>query len=275
MTEHYSPSGFRLLPPVVKNLLIINALFFLATISLKSTFGIDLERTLGLYYFRSDHFQPYQFVTYMFIHGGIDHLIFNMFALWMFGYLLENFWGPKRFLTFYLLTGIGAGITQTVVHYFAFSPVEAAVLAYNQAPSLDAFVSFVNHDFPQYTSTLQSFITSWSLTPQSPEYLQQSLGYVHQLLQLRMDVPTVGASGAVYAILLAFGMMFPNMRVYLYFFIPIKAKWIVIGCIAVELFLGISNNPTDNIAHFAHLGGMIFGLILILYWRRRSFLHRQ
>ncbi len=273
MTEQYSPAGFRLLPPVVKNLLIINGLFFLATMSLKTTFGIDLEKLLGLYYFRSDLFQPYQFVTYMFIHSGFQHLIFNMFALWMFGYLLENVWGPKRFLTYYVITGIGAGIVQTLVHFWSFSSIDAAALAYNQAPSLDAFVSFVNHHFPQYYGSLQTFITTWTVTPQSPEFTQQSLNYIHQLIQLGMDVPTVGASGAVYGILLAFGMMFPNMLVYIYFLFPVKAKWIVILYGAIEIFSGISNNPSDNVAHFAHLGGMIFGLILILYWRKRSFNH--
>jgi membrane associated rhomboid family serine protease len=273
MTEQYSPTGFRLLPPVVKNLLIINALFFLATVSLKTASGIDLERLLGLYYFQSDLFRPYQYVTYMFIHASIGHIFFNMFSLWMFGYLLENVWGPKRFLTYYMITGIGAGIVQTLVHYWSFSSIDAAALAYNQAPSLNAFVSFVNHNFPEYHGSLQSFISAWTVSPQSPEYMQQSLNYVHQLIQFGMDVPTVGASGAVYGILLAFGMMFPNMRVYLYFLFPIKAKWIVIGCVAIELFMGISNSPTDNIAHFAHLGGMIFGLFLILYWRKRSFYH--
>ena len=273
MTQQYSPAGFRLLPPVVKNLLIINALFFLATLSFKSTFGIDLEKMLGLYYFRSDLFQPYQFVTYMFIHADFWHLTFNMFALWMFGYLLENVWGPKRFLTYYMLTGIGAGIAQTIVQLWSMSSMEAAAVAYNQTPSLDSFVILVNHHFPHYYSTLQTFIIAWTSSPQSPEFTQQSLSYVHQLVQLGMNVPTIGASGAVYGILLAFGMMFPNMLVYLYFLVPIKAKWIVIGYFAIELFYGISNNPNDNVAHFAHMGGMIFGLFLILFWRKRSFRH--
>ena len=271
MSEQYSPAGFRLLPPVVKNLLIINALFFFATISFKTALGIDLEKILGLYYFRSDLFQPYQFVTYLFIHADIGHLVFNMFALWMFGYLLENVWGPKKFLTYYMLTGIGAGITQTIVHLFSFSAIDAAAIAYNNAPSLDAFVTLVNHHFPQYYGSLQTFIATWTTSPQSPEYTQQSLNFVHQLVQLNLDVPTIGASGAVYGILLAFGMMFPNMLVYIYFLFPIKAKWIVILYGGIELFYGVSNNPSDNVAHFAHLGGMIFGLILILFWRKRSF----
>ena len=273
MSEQYSPSGFRLLPPVVKNLLIINGLFFLATLSLKSAYGIDLERYLGLYYFRSDLFQPYQYVSYMFLHASIPHLIWNMFALWMFGYLLENFWGPKKFLTYYLLTGIGAGVVQTITHLWSFSSIESAVMAYEQAPSLDAFTLMLNQHFPQYYNQLQSFIASWTVTPDSPGYLQQSFSYIHQLVQLSYDVPTVGASGAVYGILLAFGMMFPNMLVYIYFLFPIKAKWIVILYGAIELFSGIKNNPQDNVAHFAHLGGMIFGVILILYWRKKPFNH--
>ena len=115
MSQQYSPAGFTLLPPVVKNLLIINGLFYLATLSFETAFGIDLVNLLGLHYFQSDLFRPYQFVTYMFIHGSPSHVIMNMFALWMFGYLLENVWGSKRFLTYYMITGIGAAIVQIFV----------------------------------------------------------------------------------------------------------------------------------------------------------------
>jgi membrane associated rhomboid family serine protease len=273
-SQQYSPAGFTLLPPVVKNLLIINGLFFLATISLENVYGIDLAKILGLYYFGSEFFRPYQFVSYMFIHANISHILLNMFALWMFGYLLENVWGSKRFLTFYVLTGIGAAITQVLVNYFHFSSIDAAVLTYSQAPNVDAFTVLVKDYFPQYYSsegTIRTFLSAWSHTPRDPEYARQSLEYVNQLVKLGMDVPTIGASGAVFGILLAFGMMFPNMLVYIYFFIPVKAKWIVIIYGAIELFSGFSNNPNDNVAHFAHLGGMVFGLILILYWRKRSY----
>jgi membrane associated rhomboid family serine protease len=271
--QQYTPGGFSLLPPVVKNLLIINGLFFLATISLESTFGIDLAKILGLYFFRSESFQPYQFVTYMFIHADIQHIIYNMFALWMFGYLLENVWGSKRFLTYYLLTGIGAAIMQTIVNYWSMSSLDTAALAYYSSPSLDAFVGFVKDHFPQYyesEGTIRNFISSWSVSPASPEFKDQSVEFVRQLVNLRLDVPTIGASGAVFGILLAFGMMFPNMLVYVYFLIPIKAKWIVIIYGAIELFSGISNNANDNVAHFAHLGGMIFGFFLIYYWKRKA-----
>ena len=274
MNQQYSPSGFSLLPPVVKNLLIINGLFFLATISLESAFGIDLAKILGLYYFRSEFFQPYQFITYMFIHADPGHIFFNMFALWMFGYLLENVWGSKRFLTYYILTGIGAAITQTLVNYFTISSIDSAALVYAQTPSLDAFTAFVKDHFPRFyenEGTIRNFISTWSLSPFSIEFKDQSVQFVNQLVKLQMDVPTIGASGAVYGILLAFGWMFPNMLVFVYLLFPIKAKWLVLIYGALEIFYGISNNPSDNVAHFAHLGGMVFGFFLLLYWKKKAF----
>ena len=273
MSQQYSPAGFTLLPPVVKNLLIINGLFFLATLSFETAFGIDLVNLLGLHYFQSDLFSPYQFVSYMFLHGSISHVVMNMFALWMFGYLLENVWGSKRFLTYYMITGIGAAMIQTFVFWIDISSVQTAASSYAANPTLDSFIGFVRQHYPRYyeaEGTVRSFISEWSMAKNSPGYAGQSLEYVDQLIKLQMDVPTVGASGAVYGILLAFGMMFPNMLVYVYFLFPIKAKWIVILYGALELFSGISNNPGDNVAHFAHLGGMIFGFFLIIYWRRKT-----
>ena len=275
MSQQYSPAGFTLLPPVVKNLLIINGLFYLATVTFESTFGIDLVNYLGLHYFQSELFRPYQFVSYMFLHGSISHVVMNMFALWMFGYLLENVWGSKRFLTYYVITGIGAAFIQTFVNWLDISSVQTAAQTYAANPSLDGFIGFVRHHYPRYyeaEGTLKSFISEWSTAKNSPGYASQSLEYINQLLKLQMDVPTVGASGAVYGILLAFGMMFPNMLVYVYFLFPIKAKWIVIIYGGLELFSGISNNPGDNVAHFAHLGGMIFGFFLIIYWRKKTVL---
>ncbi|MFH1297535.1 MAG: rhomboid family intramembrane serine protease [Bacteroidota bacterium] len=272
-SNQYSPAGFKLLPPVVKNLLIINGLFYLATLTFESAFGIDLVRLLGLHFFQSGLFQPYQYVTYMFLHAGFGHILYNMFALWMFGYLLENVWGSKRFLTYYMITGIGAAVIQTLVNWWDFSSLQQEALLYADQPSLDTFVGFVKHYFPnyyEYHDTIRGFIGQWTLNPASPTYATQSVDYVTQLIELQMNVPTIGASGAVYGILLAFGMMFPNMLVYIYFLFPIKAKWIVILYGAIEIFSGISNNPSDNVAHFAHLGGMIFGFFLILYWKRKA-----
>lgn len=268
--QQYSPTGFTLLPPVVKNLLIINGLFFLATFSFDSALGIDLTEIMGLHYFQSDLFRPFQYVSYMFLHANFSHILFNMFALWMFGYLLENVWGSKRFLIYYMVTGIGAAFVQTFVNWLDLQSIQSAIQSYASDPSLDGFVAFIKKYYPQYyeaEGTIKSFISQWSLTPYSPAFAQQSLEYTSQLIRFQMDVPTIGASGAVYGILLAFGIMFPNMLVYIYFLFPIKAKWIVLLYGILELVSGISSNPNDNVAHFAHLGGMIFGVFLILYWK--------
>jgi len=273
MTNQYSPAGFRLLPPVVKNLLIINGLFYLATLSFENAFGIDLVNLLGLHYFGSDLFRPYQFVTYMFLHADFQHIIYNMFALWMFGYLLENVWGPKRFLTYYMVTGIGAAAVQTFVNWLDISAILTASEVYGNNPTLDGFIAFVRHYYPRYyeiEGTVRTFIGEWSASPKNPEFQKQSVDFLNQLIHLQMNVPTIGASGAVFGILLAFGMMFPNMMVYIWFLFPIKAKWIVILYGAIEVFSGISNNPSDNVAHFAHLGGMLFGFFLIMYWKKYS-----
>ena len=154
--QNYSPAGFTLLPPVVKNLLIINGLFFLATITLSSS-GLDIEKIFGLYYIKSPHFQPYQFVTYMFVHANFKHIFFNLFALWMFGYLLENYWGSKRFLIFYIFCGLGAAATQTFVHWIEYSSIQSATEAYMNNPTPGAFTHFVNSHFSQDSGLLLNF----------------------------------------------------------------------------------------------------------------------
>jgi hypothetical protein len=177
-----------------------------------------------------------------------------------------------------MITGIGAAIVQTFVNWIDISSIQAAANTYASNPSLDGFIGFVRHNYPGYyegEGTLRKFIEDWSMNKNSPGYASQSLEYISQLIKIQMDVPTVGASGAVYGILLAFGMMFPNMLVYVYFLFPIKAKWIVIIYGALELFSGFTNNPNDNVAHFAHLGGMIFGFFLILYWRKKTDLYQS
>lgn len=242
--QQFKPTGFRILPPVVKNILIINGLFFLATLGFDAAFDIDLIDKLGLHYFGSPLFRPYQFITYMFMHGGFGHIFFNMFALWMFGNVLENYWGPKRFLTYYMLTGIGAALVQMVIYYFQISQAEAAM-------SQEQISIVINEGY--------------KIIQENKNYLDPSMAALNQLY----NTSTVGASGAVFGILLAFGMMFPNSVIYLYFAIPIKAKWFVLIYGAIELYSGISNNPADNVAHFAHLGGMLFGFLMILYWNKK------
>lgn len=271
MNQQYSPRGFSMLPPVVKNLLIINGLFFLAQIMLLNVFRLDLVDYLGMHYFGSSKFNPVQLVTYMFLHSTSDfsHIIFNMFALWMFGYLIENVWGGKRFLIYYMVTGIGAAVVHMIVMYFSISGLQADAAMIMSAPDPTDFFNFVNEHYPYYQNSLSEFMNTWSANPNSPELINQASRYLNELIEIRKDVPTVGASGAVFGILLAFGMMFPNTLIYIYFLFPIKAKWFVIVYGGLELFMGIRNSAGDNVAHFAHLGGMIFGFFLIRYWNRK------
>jgi len=267
--QQYSPRGFSVLPPVVKNLLIINGLFFLAQMTSEQVLGLDLVDYLGMHYFGSSKFNPIQLVTYMFLHGGFTHILFNMFALWMFGNTLENVWGGKRFLTYYFITGVGAALVHMLVLWIGISGMQSDITQVMSSPTPEAFTAFLTQHFPGYQMQLSGFISSWSMNPADPPYINQASIYMNDLATLKMDVPTVGASGAVFGILLAFGMMFPNALIYLYFFIPVKAKWFVIAYGAMELYFGFANNPGDNVAHFAHLGGMIFGFFLIRYWNRK------
>lgn len=215
------------LPAVTKNLLIINVLCFLGHIVAKR-YGMDLNDTLGLHFFLASDFKLYQLVTYMFMHANFQHIFFNMFALWMFGRTLEHVLGPKRFLTYYLVCGIGAGLVQEVVQYA---------------------------EYALHLSHYDGVNTGISVIPMA-EYLNM--------------MTTVGASGAVYGILLAFGMLFPNSEMYVFPLpFPIKAKFFVIGYALIELYSGFSASA-DGIAHFAHLGGMIFGFFLIMYWRKKN-----
>lgn len=242
--NQYRPTGFKVLPVVVKNILIINGLFFLATLGIGKAFQIDISSYLGLHYFQSESFKPYQFITYLFMHADFWHIFFNMFALWMFGNVLENVWGPKRFLVYYIITGIGAALVQMLVYYIQISNLEA-VMTQDQ-------INLVLVDGLKYIGEGKNF-----LNPAMGE------------LNLLLNSTTVGASGAVFGILLAFGMMFPNSLIYVYFAIPVKAKWFVVFYGAMELYSGFANNPADNVAHFAHLGGMLFGFFLIIYWNKK------
>lgn len=280
MNERYSPSGFNFLPPVVKNLIIINGLLFLATIALGSAFHIDLTEILGLHYFASQQFQPYQFITYMFMHGGFSHIFFNMFALWMFGSVLEQVWGPKKFLFYYLVTGIGAALVHYLIFYFQITPVMESINAFLTKPDFATLQQFIgNHQF-NIDDSSGSFYQAFENFKLNYGILQQDHGNVHALQgavtflseykEHFLNQPVViGASGAIFGLLLAFGMLFPNSLIYLYFFIPIKAKWFVIIFGAIELFSGFYDQGS-NVAHFAHLGGMIFGFFLIMLWKKKD-----
>lgn len=214
------------LPTVTKNLLIINVLCFFGAI-VAQKYGVNLNNYLGLHFFLASDFNLAQFITYMFMHANFQHIFFNMFAVWMFGRVLEQVWGPKRFLFYYILCGIGAGLVQEAVQY-----IEYAVSWSNYA-GVDTGMGILSMS----------------------DFLNQ--------------LTTIGASGAVYAVLLAFGMLFPNSEMFIFPIpFPVKAKYFVIGYAALELVLGFSGG--DGVAHFAHLGGMLFGIILILYWKKKN-----
>ena len=217
----------RNIPVVTKNLLLVNIIAFVATWMLQLR-GLDLNDLLGLHFFMAADFQAWQLVTYMFLHSGFTHILFNMFALWMFGVVIENVWGPKKFLFYYISCGVGAGIIQEIAQFFSF---------YFTISAQDPTVGF-----------------------------GELFAIGHQLSTQLNGWTTIGASGAVYAILLAFGMIFPNERIFIFPLpIPIKAKWFVMFYVAIELFSAMSSSG-DNVAHMAHLGGMLFGYLMIRYW---------
>ena len=213
------------MPPVTKHLIIINLLMYLAKI-VALRYGIDFDGLLGLHFFLADDFRLYQFFTYMFVHGGWEHIFFNMFAVWMFGRIMEQVMGSQRFLFFYIVCGVGAGLVQEIAQYGQF--IYEGLANYEQVNIGGMIVP------------MEVFLNRWA---------------------------TVGASGAVYGVLLSFGMTFPEERMFVFPLpVPIKAKWFVIGYAVIEL-LSAMNNRGDGVAHVAHLGGMLFGWLLILYWR--------
>jgi membrane associated rhomboid family serine protease len=217
-------------PPIVKNLIIINVLVFVAQLIFEQEYGLTAK--LGLWPVESVHFRPYQIFTHMFTHSPnlFTHIIFNMFSLWMFGRILENVWGAKRFLVFYLACGLGAALAHLAVDYFQYKEIIEAIKGL------------------------------------------EAQGQTNLANQLRdMPVYAVGASGAVMGIMVAFGFLFPNTELFIMFIpIPIKAKWAILGFLAIDLFGGIYPIPGDNIAHFAHLGGALTGFLLVLYWNKTN-----
>ncbi len=235
-----------------------------------SSFRIDLINLLGLHSFDSPYFHAYQLVTHMFMHGSFSHLFFNMFALWMFGAALENYWGGKKFLYYYFLVGIGAALFNELVVWLSHKEMIATFEAFSHSPTPATFISLVKEYFPQYLSSVQDWIYGWEMHPANMSYAKEAIDFLGKEIYKIINIPMVGASGAIFGLLLAFGMIFPNTLIYIYFLFPIKAKWFVILYGAVELIFGVMNEPGDNIAHFAHLGGMIVGFILIKWWQKKD-----
>ena len=214
-------------PLVVLNLIILNCLIFFAQVSFG---GLNDESTINdlfaLHHYKSEVFRPYQLITHMFLHGSFMHLFFNMFGLWMFGSVMERIWTPKRFISFYLICGVVAGLTQMANYAYDFFPLDQSVF--------------------------------------SPDGMMQ-----YQKL-MRMNA-TVGASGAIMGVLVAYGFMFPDTEMIIFPIpIPIKTKWAIMGIVALDVFGGISNTTNDNVAHFAHIGGALAGFLMMRYWKKKE-----
>lgn len=224
------PGRFELMPPVIKNIIIINVVVFLIQRFFESRGGTTINDLFALHDIHSEHFKLYQLITHMFMHGGWDHIFFNMLALWMFGSTLENYWGSKRFLTFYVVCGLGAAALHLATLYYQNDHL------IRQFQALSAEDQKIN--FPALVQTLNE--------------------------------PTLGASGAVFGCLAAFGYLFPNSIIYINLLFPVKAKWMVIFYAGMELWLGIRNSAGDSVAHWAHLGGALVGFLLVLYWNRTN-----
>jgi membrane associated rhomboid family serine protease len=243
------------MPPVVKNLLILNVLMFIVSM-LGNAQGIPMNFLLGGYVFNSPFFEPYQVVTHFFMHGGFFHILFNMFALVIFGSALEQVWGAKRFFIFYVATAVGAFLLHQLIGYIEVRNIEEQLYAagYNDLFTLkDQIVALRNGD-------ITSFI------PPVPG----TNGLIEEYMTA-VSIPVVGASGAVYGVLVGFAYLFPNTKLMLLFPpIPIKAKWLVLIMVGISLFNSIQRNPGDNIAHLAHLGGALVGFIIVLIWQKKK-----
>lgn len=260
------------LPQIVRYLLIINLAFF----GLQHLFPV-FDQTVALYFVHSEYFHAFQFVTYMFAHANIGHLFGNMLGVFFFAPLLEQVWGPKRFLIFYLATGIGAGILYSGIHYYEIMRIQEGMNTYIAHPSPSAYVQFFSSYFPSlHNADIINFGNSFEEHASDPKAIQESVEIVRTVYEQLSGVntPMVGASGALFGVLIAFAMLFPNTEMMLLFFpFPIKAKYFVSAYLAYEVWKLIENNPNDNVAHLAHIGGAAIGFVLVKIWQqnRRTF----
>ncbi len=276
MTE-FRPSRFEILPTIVKNLLIINGLFFLAQNTFKGpAVNFSIEDVLALHAWQSDLFKPWQLVTHMFLHGDLGHIFGNMFALWMFGSVLENLWGSKRFLTFYLICGLGAALIHLLFLSYELMPLMKDYAAIFQQHAdggsyqADAMINFISKNKlgePGYRDQLISLIRE---NPNDAGLMNKLFEQLTVFYQSRINTSTIGASGAVFGVLAAFVYLFPNTYLYIYFLVPVKAKWIGLLYFGYEVFFALRNSAGDNVARWAHIGGAIVGLLIVMTWNKNN-----
>lgn len=255
------------LTPIVKNLLLINVGIFI----LRFILPFNITPIMALWYVGSEAFAPYQFITYMFAHGDFGHIFFNMLALFFIGPMLESFWGAKRFLIFYIVTGIGAGVLYSAIEFFDMQQFRNKTESYLESPGPESFDTFINTHAKRFYGQLSDFIDEFYDNPQNQSLIAQSREYVKQIFNEKQPPSMVGASGAIYGLIMAIALMFPNTQFFLIFPpIPIKAKYLALILAGISIYMGLQRNPNDMIAHFAHLGGMVFAYILIRIWRAQG-----
>lgn len=255
------------LTPMVKNLLILNIGVFLI---MKLT-GENLIGILGLKYFNAPgmNTEAYRYFTHMFVHADWRHLFSNMFGLFIFGPLLERFWGPMRFLAFYMICGLGAAILYSGVLYFEMHHLEVLKNNFISNPSPELFVKFIRESVGDQFLGSFPFLDGYEKDPGNPTFIDYAKEQIIGIYNYTINTPMVGASGAIFGVLMAFGLLFPNTEMFLLFLpVPIKAKYIVGFYGLFEIYAGIQRNPGDNVAHFAHIGGMLFAFLIVKYWER-------
>lgn len=264
----YSNRMFLPLTPIVKNLLIINGLIFLAQITFQNKFPID--EWFAQHHFLSKDFRPHQLLTYMFMHGSFQHLFFNMLGLFMFGTKLEMVWGAKRFLTFYLICGIGAGVISGLATLVQTYPVISDLNFLQEHPSARNFNMLLSkYEWirlrinPEFTNLVNT-------NPNAPGIAQNIFAFAGQAKAAATGGQMVGASGALFGILAGVAYLFPNDMVMIYLLFPIKMKWLALIYGAIELWAAIQNNPQDQVAHGAHLGGALVGFLIVYFSYRRG-----
>ena len=280
MITEFRPGRFQILPTVIKNLLIINVLVFLAQLTFDGVGGSGnlsphigvLTNNFALHNIESPLFKPWQIITHMFMHGSLMHIFSNMFALWMFGSILENMWSPKRFFIFYMICGIGAAAVHLGWLSWEYHSLLNDFANFKNNPSQINFIDLMeNKAFGGVDQhQILELTRNWPADPQEAKVfasavLDSSSAFIQQMMQ----TPTLGASGAVFGCLAAFGYLFPNTYIYLYFFVPMKAKWFVLLYIAFELTM-VLRNSAGGIARFAHLGGALVGFLLVYFWNRTN-----
>jgi membrane associated rhomboid family serine protease len=256
---------FRL-TPVVKNLLIINVVVFILPLVVEGLEGF-IEQNFPLFYVEGDLFRPWQIITYMFLHASGGHIFGNMIGLVIFGPWLEELFGSKRFLTYYLVTGVGAGLLFMGTEFIENRGVKEDVNSFLLEPSANDFEVMVMENFPQFYYGVAELMEQYSANPQNEAIEQEAINATHQMYEATLNVPMVGASGAVFGLILAVGLLFPLRQIMLLIPpIPLKVRTFAILYGAFEVYSVIQNAPNDNIAHYAHLGGMLVGYIVLVIW---------